>query len=238
MVFGLVGCLGFLVQQQVSNPTSVQQAISSGVFEGKVLKPVSLKYLTYLPEDYNESRKRFPLLLFLHGSGERGADLEKVLVHGPLKLAAAGQKFPFIIVAPQCPANRSWDADELVGLLNDLEKKFRVDRSREYVSGLSMGGYGTWALLAAQPKRFAAAIPICGGGDPNKAAQFANVPLWVVHGDQDQAVPFQQSVNMVTALEAAGGTPIFTKVIGGGHDVWTDFYSNKDVYEWLLKHKR
>ncbi|MFO0045150.1 MAG: hypothetical protein ACK53G_06905, partial [Armatimonadota bacterium] len=116
MVFGLVGCLGFLVQQQVSNLTSVQQAISSGVFEGKVLKPVSLKYLTYLPEDYNESRKRFPLLLFLHGSGERGAELEKVLVHGTLKLAVAGQKFQFIIVDPQCPANRILYADELVGL--------------------------------------------------------------------------------------------------------------------------
>ena len=238
MVFGLVGCLGFLVQQQVSNPTSVQQAISSGVFEGKVLKPVSLKYLTYLPEDYNESRKRFPVLLFLHGSGERGADLEKVLVHGPLKLAATGQKFPFIIVAPQCPANRSWDADELVGLLNDLEKKFRVDRSREYVSGLSMGGYGTWDAIARYPGFFAAAVPICGGGDPKTVDRFRKLPIWCFHGGKDTVVKPIRSQEMIDALKAVGSDVRYTEYPEAGHDSWSMTYSNPELYEWLFSKRR
>ena len=178
------------------------------------------------------------MLLFLHGSGERGTDLEKLKVHGPLKLAASGTKFPFIIVAPQCPDRRSWDADELVALLDDLERKFRIDRSREYLTGISMGGYGTWALVAAQPKRFAAIAPVCGGGDPSKASTFASVPTWVVHGDKDPSVPFQQSVDMVEALKKAGGSPIFTQVVGGTHDVWTEFYLKNEFYEWLLKFTR
>jgi predicted peptidase len=155
-----------------------------------------------------------------------------------LRLAAAGKKFPFIVVAPQCPERRNWDADELIGLLNDLEKKFRVDRSREYLTGISMGGFGTWALVAAQPKRFAAIAPVCGGGDPLLASTFAKVPTWVVHGDKDPAVAFSQSVAMVDAMKEAGGSPIFTQVVGGTHDVWTEFYLKDEFYEWLLKFRR
>jgi predicted peptidase len=215
------------------------QGITAGKFEGPLVKRASLQYLVSVPEDYETSQgKRWPLLLFLHGSGERGTNLELLKVHGPMKLAAAGRKFPFIVVAPQCPERRSWDADELVGLLNDLEKKFRVDRSREYVTGISMGGYGTWALVAAQPKRFAAIAPVCGGGDPKLASAFAKVPTWVVHGDKDPAVPFAQSVAMVDAMKAAGGSPIFTQVVGGTHDVWTDFYLKDEFYEWLMKFRR
>lgn len=215
------------------------QGISAGKFEGPIVKRASLQYLVSVPEDYETSRgKRYPLLVFLHGSGERGTNLELLKVHGPLKLATAGKKFPFIVVAPQCPERRNWDADELVGLLNDLEKKFRVDRSREYLTGISMGGYGTWALVAAQPKRFAAIAPVCGGGDPKLAATFAQVPTWVVHGDKDPAVPFAQSVAMVDAMKAAGGSPIFTQVVGGTHDVWTEFYLKDEFYEWLLKFRR
>ena len=215
------------------------QGISAGKFEGPTVKRASLQYLVSVPEDYETARgKRYPLLVFLHGSGERGTNLELLKVHGPMKLAAAGKKFPFIVVAPQCPERRNWDADELVGLLNDLEKKFRVDRSREYLTGISMGGYGTWALVAAQPKRFAAIAPVCGGGDPLLASTFAKVPTWVVHGDKDPAVPFAQSVAMVDAMKAAGGSPIFTQVVGGTHDVWTEFYLKDEFYEWLLKFRR
>jgi len=213
--------------------------ISAGKFEGPIVKQASLQYLVSVPDDYETSRgKRYPLLVFLHGSGERGTNLELLKVRGPLKLAAAGKKFPFIVVAPQCPERRCWDADELVGLLNDLEKKFRVDRSREYLTGISMGGYGTWALVAAQPKRFAAIAPVCGGGDPKLASTFAKVPTWVVHGDKDPAVAFSQSVAMVDAMKAAGGSPIFTQVVGGTHDVWTEFYLKDEFYEWLLKFRR
>ena len=231
--------VGAIVWASMLQGSGSASGISAGKFEGPIVKRASLQYLVSVPDDYETSRgKRYPLLVFLHGSGERGSNLELLKVHGPLKLAAAGKKFPFIVVAPQCPERRSWDADELVGLLNDLEKKFRVDRSREYLTGISMGGYGTWALVAAQPKRFAAIAPVCGGGDPKLASTFAKVPTWVVHGDKDPAVPFAQSVTMVDAMKAAGGSPIFTQVVGGTHDVWTEFYLKDEFYEWLLKFRR
>jgi predicted peptidase len=231
--------VGAIVWASMLQGSGSPSGISAGKFEGPIVKQASLQYLVSVPDDYETSRgKRYPLLVFLHGSGERGTNLELLKVHGPLKLAAAGKKFPFIVVAPQCPERRSWDADELVGLLNDLEKKFRVDRSREYLTGISMGGYGTWALVAAQPKRFAAIAPVCGGGDPKLAPTFAKVPTWVVHGDKDPAVAFSQSVAMVDAMKAAGGSPIFTQVVGGTHDVWTEFYLKDEFYEWLLKFRR
>ena len=231
--------VGAIVWASMVQGSGSPSGISAGKFEGPIVKQASLQYLVSVPDDYETSRgKRYPLLVFLHGSGERGTNLELLKVHGPMKLAAAGKKFPFIVVAPQCPERRSWDADELVGLLNDLEKKFRVDRSREYLTGISMGGYGTWALVAAQPKRFAAIAPVCGGGDPKLASTFAKVPTWVVHGDKDPAVAFSQSVAMVDAMKAAGGSPIFTQVVGGTHDVWTEFYLKDEFYEWLLKFRR
>ena len=138
-----------------------QDGMKAGKFEGQITKAVRLDYLISTPKGYDQEKsKRYPLLLFLHGSGERGSNLEKVKVHGPPKLVAEGKDLPFIIVAPQCPDRRSWDSDELIGLLNDIEKKYRVDRSREYLTGISMGGYGTWALALAQPNRFAAIAPI------------------------------------------------------------------------------
>jgi predicted peptidase len=215
-----------------------QSGIQTGAFDGKITKRVQLNYLSYVPEDYSTSNKRYPLMLFLHGSGERGSDLEMVKKHGPIKEVTKGRPLPFVIIAPQCPDRRSWDVDELIGLLNEVEKKFRIDRSREYVTGLSMGGYGTWALLAAQPKRFAAAAPVCGGGDPQSVGLFAKVPLWVVHGDKDQAVNIQQSIDMVTALKTAGANPTFSVIAGGGHDVWSDFYASDEFYKWLLMFKR
>lgn len=217
-----------------------QSEIKSATFEGKITKRLQLGYLSYVPDDYATSNKKYPLVLFLHGSGERGSDLELVKKHGPMKEIAGGKRkgLPFVIIAPQCPERRSWDVDELIGLLNEVEKKFRIDRNREFVSGLSMGGYGTWALLAAQPKRFAGAIPICGGGDPKAASTFAKVPIWVIHGDKDPAVPFQQSVDMVNALKAAGGDPIFTQVVGGTHDVWTSIFEDDGFYKFVMTHKR
>lgn len=215
-----------------------QGGVQAGSFDGKITKRVQLNYLSYVPEDYSTTNKKFPLILFLHGSGERGSDLQVVKKHGPIRLVSEGRKLPFVIIAPQCPDRRGWDADELIGLLNDVEKKFRIDRSREYLTGLSMGGYGTWALLAAQPNRFAAAAPICGGGDPKSVGTFAKVPLWVVHGDKDPAVNIQQSIDMVEALKNVGAKPIFTVIPGGGHDVWTDFYASDDFYKWLLTFKK
>jgi predicted peptidase len=207
-------------------------------FTGKVTKTVSINYLITLPEDYATNNKKYPLILFLHGSGERGDDVNKVRAHGPIKEVGKGRKLPFIIISPQCPDRGWWDPDVLIGLLNKVEKDYRVDRKREYLTGLSMGGFGTWALAIAQPKRFAAIAPICGGGDPNSVGVLKDVPVWVTHGDADPAVPISQSQEMVDALTKAGGNVRFDIIKGGGHDVWTDVYASDAIYTWFLSHKR
>src|SRR3989441_7902445 len=133
----------------------------------RLTKTATSEYLIYLPKDHHaRSKTRWPLILFLHGAGERGTNLSKVAAHGPPKLVKQGKDFPFIIVSPQCPANQLWDNDVLLALLDDVEAKYKVDKSRVYLTGLSMGGYGSWSLGLAHPGRFATIAPICGGGDP------------------------------------------------------------------------
>jgi predicted peptidase len=216
------------------------QAVTPGKFHRRVTKTVGGDYVLYLPANYKpRGGERFPLLLFLHGYGERGADLEKMKVHGPFKEIAKGRQFPFIIVAPQMPESQtSWDVDTLTGLLDEIELKYRVDKSREYVTGISMGGYGTWALASATPNRFAAVVAICGGGNFLTAAQLQNLPIWAIHGDQDPAVPIAQDQVMVDAVKRAGGNIQFTVIKGGGHDVWTPYFAGAELYDWLLTHHK
>ena len=142
---------------------------------------VALDYLLYLPKEYSP-QESWPVLLFLHGAGERGNDLDRVKVHGPPKLIAAGKDFPMIVVSPQCPSGQWWRPNELSTLLDEIVEKYSVDQDRIYVTGLSMGGYGTWALAAYSPERFAALVPICGGGEAFATRRFAHVPVWVFHG--------------------------------------------------------
>lgn len=202
--------------------------------EGRKGAP-QLGYWLYLPKDYQpEGDKKFPLLLFLHGSGERGSDLDKVLIHGPPKLIAAGKDFPFIVVSPQCPEQQTWNTDVLSRLLDELQKEHAVDSRRIYVTGLSMGGFGTWSLAASTPFRFAAIAPICGGGRPEWSYQLKNLPISVYHGDQDQGVKLERSQEMVDAIKAAGGDVQLTVYPGVGHDSWTQTYDNPKFYEWLL----
>jgi predicted peptidase len=198
---------------------------------------VTLGYLLYLPKDYDQ-KESWPLLLFLHGAGERGDDLELVKKHGPPKLIAAGQEFPFIVVSPQCPKNRRWEPFELAALLDEIVEKHKVDQDRIYVTGLSMGGFGTWSLAAYQPQRFAALVPICGGGEPIVAKLFSPIPTWVFHGAKDFVVPLERSEKMVEALQKAGGEVKFTVYPDAGHDSWTETYANPQLYEWLLQQKR
>lgn len=204
----------------------------------KITKTATIDYLLFLPRDYNKNKDKYPLVLFLHGAGERGDDLERVKVHGPPKEILAGRKFPFIVVAPQCPENSSWDNDTLLALLDEIEERHRIDKSRVYVTGLSMGGQGTWELASRAPERFAAVVPICGFGNRLTVGRMKSVPTWAFHGDQDAAVPISQSQVMVDALKAAGGDVKFTIIPGGGHDVWTDIYHGTEIYDWLLSHRR
>ena len=197
---------------------------------------VELNYLRYLPPGYDE-KESWPLMLFLHGAGERGEDLELVKVHGPPKLIAQGKDFPFIVIAPQSPKNRWWRPHELTALLDDVVKNYKVDENRICVTGLSMGGFGTWSLAGHTPERFAALAPICGGGEPYWTRRFKHVPTWVFHGAQDKVVPLRRSEEMVEAMKKAGGDPKLTVYPEAGHDSWTVTYDNPEFYTWLLKQR-
>jgi pimeloyl-ACP methyl ester carboxylesterase len=197
------------------------------------------KYLIDLPTvSPNYKDKYYPLVLFLHGSGESGEILEQVRTHGPPKLAAHGKHFPFILVSPQCPAGEWWSAPQLRDLLDEVMAKYPVNPDRICVTGLSMGAYGTWELAAEFPDRFAAIVPICGAGSPQDAPRLKNIPAWIFHGEQDPVVPFQRSVEMAEALKKAGGVVKFTPDPKAGHDSWTAAYNDPELYEWLLQQKR
>jgi predicted peptidase len=198
---------------------------------------VEMGYLLYLPKDY-DSKDSWPLVLFLHGSGERGDDLELVKKHGPPRLISEGKEFPFIVVSPQCPKDRSWEPIELAALLDELTGNLKVDKDRISVTGLSMGGFGTWRLAAFSPERFAAISPICGGGEPFWAGRIAHLPTWAFHGAKDKGVPVERSQEMIDALQEKGGTPKLTIYPDAEHDSWTETYNNPEFYEWLLAQKR
>jgi predicted peptidase len=199
---------------------------------------VTMQYLVYLPKDY-EQKESWPLMLFLHGSGERGDDLNLVKKHGPPKLIEAGRQFPFIVVSPQCPIDHdAWETCELSALLDEVVEKYKVDQDRIYVTGLSMGGSGAWALAIRQPDRFAAVVPICGGGDSARAKRIAHLPVWVFHGGRDPTVPLQESQKMVDALKKNGSDVQFTIYAEAKHDSWTEAYNTPELYAWLLQQKR
>lgn len=208
------------------------------VFERKITKIVSGRYLLFLPKDYVEEKKRWPLILFLHGAGERGDDLELIKRHGPPKIVEEQEDFPFILVSPQCPKDGWWSNDFLNALLDEVVTRYRVDKDRIYVTGLSMGGFGTWNLAIEYPDRFAAIASICGGGNPLEACKLKHVPVWVFHGAKDNVVPIKKSEEMVNALRECGGNVKFTVYPEAGHDSWTETYNNPELYEWFLKHRR
>ena len=202
-------------------------------------KEESLGYLLYLPKDHDAKKdQKFPVILFLHGSGERGSDINKVKVHGPPKLVEGGKELPFIVISPQCPGGSRWNADQLAALIDDVVKTHRGDVDRIICTGLSMGGFGTWDLCTKYPDKFAAAVPICGGGNPATVSAMKNIPTWVFHGDKDTAVKIDASQKMVDALKAAGGKVEFTIYPGVGHDSWTRTYDDAKLWEWLGTQKR
>jgi predicted peptidase len=207
-------------------------------FEGQYSRRVSLNYLLYLPPEYS-TQARWPLILFLHGRGERGSDLELVKLHGLPRRLAAGDHFPFVIAAPQCPAGSYWleELDALESLLDHLIDQYAIDPRRVYLTGMSMGGRGTWHLAARCPQRFAAIAPICGVGN-NWIAQerLSTMPIWVFHGDADSVTPVEESEKMVRWLREVGGNVRFTAYPGVDHDSWTAAYNTPELYTWFLSH--
>jgi predicted peptidase len=192
-----------------------------------------LPYLRYLPEGYDEGKH--PLVIFLHGAGERGSDLEMVKKHGPPKTAMEGHGFPFILVAPQCPPGRWWDPDEVIALTRELVKTLRVDPARVHLTGLSMGGFGTWACLAKAPELYASGVPICGGGDPAAAGILKDLPIWAFHGEKDQAVPVAKTREMEAAILKSGGKRFrVTYYPEEAHESWNPAYANPALFAWMM----
>jgi len=218
-------------------PTQAQQ--NAVTFEKKQTGTDKLNYLLSLPEGYkNDSTKKWPLVVFLHGSGERGSDLEKVKLHGPPMLVENGKKFPFILISPQCPDDSWWSYEPLTELIEDAETRYQVDPKRIILTGLSMGGYGTWELGCRHPEKFAALVPLCGGGIPYMAPKVKDTPVWVFHGTKDGGVPIVESQRMVDALKKSGSTKVeFTIYPEAGHNCWTEAYNTEALYQWMLEQK-
>lgn len=197
-----------------------------------------LAYLAYDPPLVGEETR--PLVLFLHGAGERGSDPERVSTHGIPRAIESGRNLPFVAISPQCPAQRSWSdyMPLLQELLDELTTSMRADPDRIYLTGLSMGGYGAWKLAAEAPTRFAALVPVCGGGNPTWAPRLRHLPTWAFHGSDDNVVPVSQTKRMVEALEHVGAPVQLTIYDGVGHDSWTQTYDDPALYEWMLAQHR
>ena len=217
-------------------------------FKKQIIHKAQLDYLLFLPEGYKRTGEKWPLMMFLHGVGESGTNLTKVAVHGPPKLVKNGKTdFPFLLVSPQCPRDRVWRDDELLALLDEVTAKHNVDTNRIYLTGLSMGGYGTWSLGTRNPERFAAIAPICGGGDqipillanPQKNAALKSMGVWAFHGGKDSTVVVEESQRMTDALIRAGCKDVkLTVYPEAGHDSWTQAYGDPELWNWFLAHKR
>ena len=236
--FVLMGNFSTVAQQELqeSQASNIQTEHSFEVKE-------NLNYLLFLPEGYQTKsenpNKSWPLMIFLHGAGERGSDLEQVKAWGPPKRVENEVDFPFVLVSPQCPRGQFWNTDHLLQLVQATIETHNVDPDRVYLTGLSMGGYGSWALAAEAPELFSAVAPICGGGDPRTADQLKDLPIWVFHGDDDGVVPLSESKKMVDAVKEVGGENIkFTIYEGVGHDSWIQAYDDDALYQWLLEQKR
>lgn len=229
--------ISFYMSNSFSQEKSVRQEQHRLAKEIKL--NVELQYLLYLPTDYEASDKKYPLVLFLHGSGERGNDIELVKRHGPPKLVEEGKEFPFVLVSPQCPDGTRWNyqTHALIALLDELESKYRIDKNRIYVTGLSMGGQGTWTLALNQPNRFAAIAPVCGWTDSWEVCKISHLPIWVFHGAKDNVVPVSESEQMVNALKQCGANKVMLTIYpDANHDSWTETYNNPELYNWLLSH--
>jgi predicted peptidase len=197
------------------------------------------KYVLFVPHDY-KGDQQYPLILFLHGAGETGTDgLKQAQVGIGPAIKKQEKTFGFITVMPQSQ-KRTWladsdDAKRALAILAEIQKEYKVDAKRIYLTGLSMGGYGTWSLAVKYPDRWAAIVPVCGRGDPTQAEKIKDLPCWCFHGDADGAVKVQHSRDMIEAIKKAGGKPTYTEYPGVGHNSWDKAYGTAELYEWLLK---
>lgn len=230
LVLGLFGSVSFAEEERGFLDRVHKDA------EGK-----EAKYVLFVPHGY-EGKKDWPIILFLHGAGETGKDGAKQakVGLGPA-IKKLEKEFPFFAVFPQSQ-NRTWrarskDADRAMAILAEVQKKYKTDDKRVYLTGLSMGGFGTWSLAVAHPKKWAAIAPVCGGGDPKQAEKIKDIPCWCFHGGADRIVRPSWSTRMIEALKEAGGKPNYTEYKGVGHNSWVRAYGTEELYKWLLRHK-
>ena len=217
--------------------------------DGRILDAgnIQLPYRLARPVGY-DANKKYPLVIFLHGSGESGTD-NKIQIQKNIGVPTGGSvftlpanqaKYPSFFVAPQAPVGRrdGWrgiPGQAVLKLITALETEFSsIDTQRLYITGLSMGGYGTWTLIEDNPKLFACAVPMSAGGDTAKAANIAALPLWNFHGTIDATVPVQESRDMIAAIEAAGGHPKYTEYPNGGHAIWDQAYTEPQLLPWMF----
>lgn len=244
----------FLVLLSVMSNHAFSQSASRFSYNNFIDGNDTLKYRMLYP-DANNFRK-YPLVIFLHGSGERGNDNEAQLKWGVMNFATDENmiKFPALVIAPQCPEKMSWSnfsrkdmklqalpsrpMEMVIKLIQQLKKNMPVDTNRIYITGLSMGGFGTYDAIERYPNLFAAAVPVCGGGDTSKVSVIKNIPIWIFHGAEDPAVNPQLDVNMLVALTRAGAHPGFTQYPEVGHFSWIAAYSDPLMIEWLFRQKK
>jgi len=234
--------LALLLFTTVSTTSSSESHFLTGqhpyYLDKTTTKRIKGGYLLFLPKDYGKEEKLWPTILFLHGAGERGDDLG-ILVRIALPMVLEERDdFPFIVISPQCPKDQRWSNEFLITLLDDIVARYRVDPNRIYLTGLSMGGYGTWSLALEYPDRFAAFAPVCGWGESQLVDRVKDIPLWAFHGELDTSVPIERGKEVVEALEKIGGNVKATFYLGRGHDCWHETYNDPILYEWFLQHRR
>ncbi len=256
-LFGLTGC-ATMSEPNPANPAPATArpavppappGMAARTFQRTLPAGAKTEYLLQLPPGYAAAaNRRWPLILFLHGAGERGNEVARVAQHGPMKFLAQHPEMPFIVVAPQCVPGEHWSTEALLALLDDVTQRYAVDARRVYLTGLSMGGYGTWNLGTSHPERFAAIAPICGGGElisvlltrdfDGRREALQRLPIWAFHGAKDLTVPLAESERMVKLARESGGREVeLTVYPNAGHDSWTETYGHPRLYEWFLRHQ-
>jgi predicted peptidase len=209
-------------------------------FHGSVRNEVSGRFLLYLPKNFKpHGSQRYPLLVFLHGSGESGTDIQLVKVNGPPKFLESRTDFPFIVVSPQADsAAEGFNIDALTVLLTQLKRQLPIDADRVYLTGLSMGGFMTYYWASRHPGLFAAIAPISSGWRAEDGCLFKSMPVWAFHGAKDDVVKLEDDQHIVDAIKACGGDIRFTVYPEAGHNAWEPAYDDPKLYEWLLSHRR
>lgn len=203
---------------------------------------VDYDYLLYLPKDYSEHTKSYPLVIYLHGGSHKGNDLNKLKEYGLPYLVNKGHDFDFIIISPQCPENKYWSSENwFEPLFEDIQTKYRIDIDKVYLTGISMGGYGTFITAMDYPDKFAAIVPLCGGcndSDTIRICSLKDIPIWAFHGTDDDLIPISETERIVRVLEECKGDIIFSKLEGEGHGIQYVYEKYPQIYEWMLKQSR